>query len=121
MPHPHHKWVLPKGIVNKDESLEQAALREVREETGVQTRIVESLGDPEKYVYTARGVRVFKSVHYFLMEYISGSEADHDHEMEEVKWVAIDAAIEMMGYRGAKEVLIRSKAKLENMQSRSNS
>jgi 8-oxo-dGTP pyrophosphatase MutT (NUDIX family) len=78
----YHRWVLPKGWVNKGESLEEAAVREVREEVGVQARVVESLGEPEKYVYTAQGgVRVFKTVHYFLMAYESGSEADHDAEV----------------------------------------
>src|SRR5690349_6603367 len=83
----YHKWVLPKGLVNKGENLEQAALREVSEEVGVRAALVRPLGEPEKYVYTSHGVGVFKTVHYFLMEYLSGSEADHDHEMEEVRWV----------------------------------
>jgi 8-oxo-dGTP pyrophosphatase MutT (NUDIX family) len=105
----YHKWVLPKGQVDKGETLEQAALREVREEVGVTARLIAPLGEPEKYIYTSRGMRVFKSVHYFLMEYVSGSEADHDHEMEDVRWVEIDQAIEMMGYQGAKTMLTRAK------------
>src|SRR5689334_4230555 len=68
----YHRWVLPKGLVNQGENLEQAAIREVEEEVGVRARIVESLGEPEKYIYTSRGMRVFKVVHYFLMEYVSG-------------------------------------------------
>jgi 8-oxo-dGTP pyrophosphatase MutT (NUDIX family) len=108
----YHKWVLPKGLIARDESPEQAALREVSEEVGVRARLVAPLGDPEKYVYTARGVRVFKSVYYFLMEYESGSEAEHDHEMEEVKWASIDDAVALMGYKGAKDVLQRAKARL---------
>lgn len=105
----YHKWVLPKGLVGKDEALEQAALREVREEVGVTARLIEPLGEPEKYIYSARSVRVFKSVHYFLMEYESGSEADHDHEMEEVRWVSLDQAVEMVAYKGAKDMLARAK------------
>ncbi len=108
----YHKWVLPKGMANRGETLEQAALREVREEVGVTARLIAPLGEPEKYIYTRRGLRIFKSVHYYLMEYESGSEADHDHEMEEVRWVGIDTAIEMMGYQGAKTMLIRAKALL---------
>jgi 8-oxo-dGTP pyrophosphatase MutT (NUDIX family) len=61
----YHRWVLPKGLVGSHERFEEAALREVREEVGVEARIVQTLGEPEKYVYTARGIRVFKSVHYF--------------------------------------------------------
>jgi 8-oxo-dGTP pyrophosphatase MutT (NUDIX family) len=105
----YHKWVLPKGLVDKGESFEETAVREVREEVGVQARIIESLGE-EKYIYTSRGVRVFKVVHYFLMEYQSGSETDHDHEMDEVKWVSLDEAISLMGYKGAKDVLTRARA-----------
>jgi len=109
----YHKWVLPKGLVRKNESFEQAALREVEEEVGVRARIVASLGEPEKYIYVSRGVRVFKSVHYFLMEYLSGSETNHDTEMEAVEWVTFDEAINRMGYKGAKAVLGKSKDMLD--------
>ncbi len=112
----YHKWVLPKGLVRKSESPDQTAVREVEEEVGVKARIVEPLGDPERYIYTSRGVRVFKRVHYFLMEYESGSEAEHDHEMEEVRWTSVDEAIELMGYKGAKDVLRRAKARLEQLE-----
>jgi 8-oxo-dGTP diphosphatase len=109
----YHKWVLPKGLIGKGESPQQAAVREVSEEVGVRARLVEALGDPEKYIYTSRGVRVFKAVYYFLMEYESGNEAEHDREMEEVKWTSIDEAIELMGYKGAKDVLRRAKSRLD--------
>lgn len=110
----YHKWVLPKGWVEKGESFEQTALREVEEEAGVKTRIIAPLGEPEKYVYTARGARVFKTVYYFLMEYVSGSEADHDHEMEAVQWVELDKAGELLAYKGAQEMVARAKVLLEN-------
>ena len=107
----YHKWVLPKGLVHAGETPDTAALREVREEVGVTCRIVAPLRE-EKYIYTARGVRVFKTVHYFLMEYESGSEADHDHEMEAVRWAVLDEAIDLMGYQGAKDVLREAKMQL---------
>lgn len=102
----YHRWVLPKGLVGKGESYEQAALREVQEETGVSTRMVSSLGEPQKYVYMARGVRVFKRVYYFLMEYESGSIDTHDHEMEDVRWVSIDEALDLLAYDGAKRMVM---------------
>lgn len=108
----YHRWVLPKGLVAPGESYEQAALREVAEEAGVRGRLVGRLGEPEKYIYMSRGVRVFKQVHYFLLEYESGCVEDHDHEMEEVRWVPLDAAIDTVAYEGAKAVLRRAKAAL---------
>jgi 8-oxo-dGTP pyrophosphatase MutT (NUDIX family) len=113
----YHKWVLPKGLVNKGENLEQAALREVSEEVGVKAALVGPLGEPEKYVYTARGVRVFKTVHYFLMEYLSGSETVHDHEMEDVRWVPLDEAIQMIHYQGARNMLERARDQLQHLTS----
>jgi 8-oxo-dGTP pyrophosphatase MutT (NUDIX family) len=104
----YHHWVLPKGLVDAGESFEQTALREVEEEVGVITRLVAPLGE-ERYVYVARGMRVFKTVHYFLLEYVSGSEAKHDHEMEDVRWCSLDDAIDCMGYQGAKDVLFRAR------------
>lgn len=109
----YHRWVLPKGLVSAGESYEQAALREVQEETGVTARLIESLGEPEKYVYMARGVRVFKQVHYFLMEYVSGSIDKHDHEMEDVRWVSVDEALNLLAYDGAKRMVTVLKGRFE--------
>lgn len=109
----YHRWVLPKGVVRKDEDLQAAAVRETQEEVGVEARVVAALGEPERYIYTARGVRVFKEVHYFLMAYVSGDEQTHDAEMEAVRWVPIDEAIETLAYEGAKNVVRRGKALLE--------
>jgi 8-oxo-dGTP diphosphatase len=101
----YHKWVLPKGLISKGENPEQAAIREVREEVGVTARIIAPLGEPEKYVYTLHGMRVFKTVHYFLMEYESGDETLHDHEMEDVRWTPLNEAIDLVAYEGAKKIL----------------
>lgn len=106
----YHKWVLPKGLIDPGETHEQTALREVREEVGVEAEIVTPLGEPEKYVYTARGMRVFKTVYYYLMRYVSGSKDDHDYEVEDVRWVSFDEAIEMMGFEGGREMLRRARA-----------
>ncbi len=112
----YHKWVLPKGLVNTGETPDQTAVREVEEEVGVRGRILAPLGEPEKYVYNARGVLVFKSVHYFLMAYESGDETRHDAEMEEVKWVPLDEAITLLGYKGAKDVLRRAQEKIAELE-----
>ncbi|PWU23492.1 NUDIX hydrolase [Candidatus Cerribacteria bacterium 'Amazon FNV 2010 28 9'] len=109
----YHKWVLPKGLVEQGETHEQTAVREVKEEVGVEARIIKPLGEPESYIYTLNGVRIFKKVYYFLMEYVGGSEQEHDFEMEDVVWVSIDEAIERMGFEGAKNVLKQAKKELE--------
>jgi len=110
----YHRWVLPKGLVGKGETYEQTALREVEEETGIKAKLIASLGDPEQYVYTARGVRVFKRVYYFLMEYESGSIDVHDHEMEDVRWVSVDEALEMLAYDGAKRMVRAAVERIES-------
>ncbi len=111
----YHRWVLPKGLIARGESPEQTAQREVREEVGVTARVVEPLGEPEKYIYTARGMRIFKSVYYFLMEYESGSETEHEYEMEEVRWASFDEAIGLLAYKGAKDILGRAKARIDRL------
>lgn len=111
----YHKWVLPKGHIEKGEELETTALREVEEEVGVKAKIIASIGEPEEYVYMFNGERIFKKVYYFLMEYVSGSELEHDFEMEEVGWVSFDEAIELMGYDGAKKVLAKAREMLKSL------
>ena len=71
---------MPKGHPDGDETLEQAAIREVLEETGLVAVPVDRLGEV-RYWYTFRGERVLKSVTFFLFDYVSGSVEDHDHEV----------------------------------------
>jgi 8-oxo-dGTP pyrophosphatase MutT (NUDIX family) len=104
----YHRWVLPKGLVDPGEMHEQAAVREVGEETGVRARLIAPLGEPEKYVYSRGGLRIFKQVFYFLMVYESGDTADHDHEMEDVRWVTFDEADTLLAYDGARSVVRRA-------------
>ncbi|SRR5260221_5024785 len=111
----YHRWVLPKGHIESGEKLEETALREVEEEVGVKAKIVAPIGKPEEYIFTLNGQRVFKKVHYFLMEYVSGSEQDHDFEMEDVRWVSFEQAIELMGYDGARGILQQAKDMLGNL------
>jgi 8-oxo-dGTP pyrophosphatase MutT (NUDIX family) len=106
------KWVIPKGLVDPGEHIHQTAVREVREEVGVNAHIVVALDPPEHYTYQRDDTRVFKTVHYFLMEYDSGDLADHDHEMELVQWVLLEQAIGRVDYESARSVLRRAKVKL---------
>jgi 8-oxo-dGTP pyrophosphatase MutT (NUDIX family) len=98
---------LPKGGANAGESQEATALREVREETGVVARVVRRLGDVE-YQYRRRGVRVFKTVGFYLCDYVSGDTADHDHEVEEAQWMPLEQARGELSYPGEREMIERA-------------
>lgn len=104
-------WGLAKGGIEPDESVEQAAVREVREETGVEAEIEASLGET-RYFYIWEEVRVRKTVHFFLMRATGGNEEDHDDEMEDVRWFALSRALKRASYRGERDVLQRAAAML---------
>ena len=98
---------LPKGHPEEGESAADAALREVREEAGVETALVEKLGDA-RYWYMRRGRRVSKVVAFFLLEYLSGDPADHDHEVERAEWMALRQAARELTYKGEREMVERA-------------
>ena len=99
-------WALPKGWVEKGEDLEQTAVREVREETGLDAKVLRKLGEItyEFYSKTDRG-RIVKTVHLFLMEYLSGSTANHDDEVEEVRWFPLEDALRTLMHKNEREML----------------
>ncbi len=98
---------LPKGHVDPGENARQAATREVREEAGVDADLVEKLGDV-RYVYTRRGLRIFKVVSFFLLRYRRGRIGDvparFRHEVEEVRWLPLDEAPRLLAYGGEREM-----------------
>ena len=96
-------WSLPKGKLDPGETWEEAALREVREETGLEATPVEKLGDI-RYWYARDGERVLKIVSFFLFRYRSGRLEDHDHEVEEALWIPLEEAPERLAYRGEKDM-----------------
>ncbi len=104
---------LPKGHPVARESPEAAALREVREETGVVAAVRGPLGDV-RYVYQRSGRRIAKVVRFFLMEYTSGSIADHDHEVEVVRWVSLEEAMTTLSYPGERDMVGLAVAALGN-------
>lgn len=100
---------LPKGHIDPGETAAQAALREVREETGLETEIVEKLGDV-RYFYQRDGRRIFKIVTFFLCSYLSGSVEDHDDEIETAWWMPLEAAAQELSYQGEREMAARALA-----------
>ncbi|MEO6834946.1 MAG: NUDIX hydrolase [Candidatus Tumulicola sp.] len=82
---PPRIWTLPKGHVEARESNEQAALREVREETGCWGEIIARLNEISYWFYVGKA-KHRKSVTFYLMRYISGDPANHDHEVDEARW-----------------------------------
>ncbi len=102
-------WVLPKGTPDGTERIEETAAREVREETGLDVRIVRPLGTIE-YWFALSRQRVHKTVHFFLMEALGGDTARHDHEYDEVRWVPVDEAREMLSFDTYREMLDRALA-----------
>src|SRR3954467_10488670 len=101
---------LPKGGMEAGETPEQVAAREVREETGIQANVIEPLGDV-RYTYRRDGRRVRKTVHFFLCKYVGGSTADHDHEVDNARWIALTSAREPPRHRGEGALIERLLAK----------
>jgi 8-oxo-dGTP pyrophosphatase MutT (NUDIX family) len=95
---------LPKGHPEAGESAEAAAAREVREEAGVSGQLIEPLGEVE-YGYERRGRQIAKRVAFFLFEYRQGSVADHDHEIEEARWMPLQQAATELSYEGEREMV----------------
>ena len=103
-------FALPKGHPETGESLEQAATREVREETGLVAEPVEELGEV-RYWYTLHGERVQKSVSFFLFDYRSGNVEDHDDEVVSAEWVPLESAPSLLSYRGEKDMAAKALAR----------
>lgn len=109
------RWQLPKGLVDRGETPEVAALREVREEAGIEATIIEKI-EMVEYWYQAKvegkRVRYHKFVHFFLMQYVAGNVTEHDHEVNEARWVEIGAALELIAFKSERGVLKKAAARM---------
>jgi 8-oxo-dGTP pyrophosphatase MutT (NUDIX family) len=102
-------WTLPKGTPNPNETTEETALREVREETGLEVRIVRPF-DGIEYFFVQGRTRIHKTVHYFLMVPVGGDLERHDHEFDEVRWIGFDEAAAMLTFETERALVARAGA-----------
>jgi 8-oxo-dGTP pyrophosphatase MutT (NUDIX family) len=98
---------LPKGHPEGDETPADAAVREVREEAGVEATVREELGDV-RYWYQRDGLRISKTVTFFLLDYVAGEPDDHDHEVEYARWMGLDEAARSLTYKGERDMAGRA-------------
>jgi 8-oxo-dGTP pyrophosphatase MutT (NUDIX family) len=99
-------WVLPKGTPEPGETREQTALREVREETGLEVAVVEYIGTTKyEFVRPDDGATYDKTVYYYLMSATGGDLSRHDQEFDRVEWFAVAEARTAMTYENEVEVL----------------
>jgi 8-oxo-dGTP pyrophosphatase MutT (NUDIX family) len=105
-------WSLPKGHVEPGETLEQTAVREVAEETGIHGEVVASLGTVD-YWFVFEGRRIHKTVHHFLLQAVGGALSDDDNEVTEVAWVRLDDLPERLAYPDERRLVTRVPELLE--------
>ena len=104
-------WTLPKGTPDPGETVEETAVREVGEETGLDVRIIEPLPDIE-YTFVQGGTRIEKTVHYFLMEPTGGDLSRHDAEFERVRWVSFADAGGLLSFATERELVATAAERL---------
>ncbi|SHE62892.1 NUDIX domain-containing protein [Streptoalloteichus hindustanus] len=100
-------WSLPKGHIEPGETAEQAAVREVAEETGIEGRVLTPLGTID-YWFVADDRRVHKTVHHFLLEAVGGELSDEDVEVTEVAWVPLGELDELLAYADERRLVRRA-------------
>lgn len=108
---PKLRWQLPKGIVDPGESPAMTAVREVKEEAGIETELIKLIETIEYWyrsVKNGKPVRFHKFVHFYLLEYTGGDVLNHDHEVEESRWVSFDNAMEMLAFESEREVVVKA-------------
>lgn len=107
-----NRWQLPKGLVEKNEKPEAAAVREAREEAGVDSDVVQHIETIEYWYAGLDGgerVRFHKHVHFYLLRFLSGDTSNHDSEVNEARWVPIDDARTQLTFEGERRVMERAR------------
>lgn len=115
---PDRRWQLPKGIIDPGETKEQAALREVNEEAGIVAEMIEPIHTINYWFsFEIDGVsrRIHKFVDFFLMKYLGGDVADHDHEVEEARFVGVEKALAMLEFEQERNIVSKGFARFEKL------
>jgi len=102
-------WGLPKGTPDEGETMEEVAVREVSEETGLEVEIDRKTGVVE-YWFVEDGVRYHKWVHYYLMRATGGRTEDHDHEHDRVEWAPVDKALKRLTFANDRNMVKKALA-----------
>jgi ADP-ribose pyrophosphatase YjhB (NUDIX family) len=105
-------WSLPKGHIEAGETAEEAAVREVEEETGIIGRVVAPLGTID-FWFVAEDRRVHKTVHHFLLRALGGELSDSDVEVSEVAWVPLEELESRLAYADERRLIRRATELLE--------
>jgi bis(5'-nucleosidyl)-tetraphosphatase len=105
-------WGLPKGTPETGESLEETALREVSEETGLDVKIVDKVGVVE-YWFAREGTRYHKWVHHYLMEAVGGDTSKHDVEYDRVEWHEATAALRKLTFKNESDMAAKALKMIE--------
>ena len=101
-------WSLPKGHIEDGETVEETAVREVKEETGISARVLQPLGTID-YWFVAERRRVHKTVHHFLLESTGGELSDEDVEVTEVAWVPLAELETRLAYSDERKLVRKAK------------
>ncbi len=99
-------WALPKGRLEEGESLEQAACREVMEETGLIGEVLQRIGEISYWFYAKEeGVKIHKTVHFYLIRHLQGETSNESWEVDEARWWPLDEALKVLTYRSERETV----------------
>ncbi|MFQ5762180.1 MAG: NUDIX hydrolase [Candidatus Bathyarchaeia archaeon] len=99
-------WCLPKGLVEKNETPEETAVRETKEETGLDGRLLEKIGEIQYWYYAREDrARIFKTVHFYLLQFQGGNEEFHDSEVDQVRWYPVEEASQKLTYKNERDIM----------------
>jgi 8-oxo-dGTP pyrophosphatase MutT (NUDIX family) len=113
------RWQLPKGWIDEGETSQQAAIREVKEEGGVEAEVIEKIDRINIFFYNEDKQRVVKNIVFFLMKYQGGREKDHGPETEKAVWLSFDPAWERLTFKSERKILEKARKILEKKEKQS--